>query len=78
MLEIHTIQEHNQDRYEFSCESIGDLDVTLLEPNIEYYIIKSGYYLLGMCMMKNEKFLFFPPDKVNLLKVWRAFPLIRT
>jgi hypothetical protein len=78
MLEVHTIQGRNKDHYEFSCESLDSLDINKLIPNVEYYIIKPGYYLLGMCMLKNNKFLFFTSDKVDLLKVWRAFPLIRT
>ena len=78
MLEVHTIQGRNKDHYEFSCESLDSLDINKLIPNVEYYIIKPGYYLLGMCVLKNNKLLFFTPDKVDLLKVWRAFPLIRT
>ena len=55
MLEVHTIQGRNKDHYEFSCESLDSLDINKLIPNVEYYIIKPGYYLLGMCMLKNNK-----------------------
>lgn len=77
MIHLHTIQQ-GKDHYEFSCESLDSIDINLLQPNIEYYVIGPKYYLLGMCIVKNGKFLFFPPDKINLLKAWRAFPLIRT